>query len=274
TVQLSRADVLRTWQPSGAHCRSWWESRQSETNRFPAAVRSGPRWLVMQLRQPMMLEAMAKWLAAAPVGSPVSAVGASQPPAGAAAGGIRAARQLGTFGSSDGGGSSENQKQKSCELVGEDGPHLPSCCISCDGPNRQDLRPLRSSNASEGMIEAHYSLEAKHTHHNQKLKCSKRQGGDPADVSLSVSPSRARTDIYLGYFTGPTGTDEQSRRIHVTSHECSIWGSWLIRCSVNQSGIEYPVVETRPVLFELSTDKGSEERSQDFKAVQKSRAGK
>uniref|UniRef100_A0A1I8J958 DUF2531 family protein n=1 Tax=Macrostomum lignano TaxID=282301 RepID=A0A1I8J958_9PLAT len=57
TVQLSRADVLRTWQPSGAHCR-WWESRQSETNRFPAAVRSGPRWLVMQLRQPMMLEAV------------------------------------------------------------------------------------------------------------------------------------------------------------------------------------------------------------------------
>uniref|UniRef100_A0A1I8FQ41 DUF2531 family protein n=1 Tax=Macrostomum lignano TaxID=282301 RepID=A0A1I8FQ41_9PLAT len=53
TVQLSRADVLRTWQPSGAHCR-WWESRQSETNRFPAAVRSGPRWLVMQLRQPMI----------------------------------------------------------------------------------------------------------------------------------------------------------------------------------------------------------------------------
>uniref|UniRef100_A0A1I8G7F9 RHD domain-containing protein n=1 Tax=Macrostomum lignano TaxID=282301 RepID=A0A1I8G7F9_9PLAT len=295
---------------------------------------------------------------------------------------------------------------RSCELVGEDGPHLPSCCISCDGPIRQDLRPLRSSNASEGMIEAHYSLEAKHTHHNQKLKCSNGRAvvektlgiiGDPADVSLSVSPvwvagrrvsinftsfnsyptplhncqvnftngqfknmtpvamtqrptksllnrtvvtvttyyetvadgsvQRAairctaiiqnqfikktpkdyvtmvskpcRTDIYLGYFTGPTGTDEQSRRIHVTSHECSIWGvshscwlvdsgsgeikealdkikqdnfisihllhirdwmrakSWLIRCSVNQSGIEYPVVETRPVLFELSTDKGS-----------------
>uniref|UniRef100_A0A1I8JHR3 DUF2531 family protein n=1 Tax=Macrostomum lignano TaxID=282301 RepID=A0A1I8JHR3_9PLAT len=57
TLQLSRADVLRTWQPSGAHCR-WWESRQSETNRFPAAVRSGPRWLVMQLRQPMMLKAV------------------------------------------------------------------------------------------------------------------------------------------------------------------------------------------------------------------------
>uniref|UniRef100_A0A1I8G5U9 Ig-like domain-containing protein n=1 Tax=Macrostomum lignano TaxID=282301 RepID=A0A1I8G5U9_9PLAT len=85
TVQLSRADVLRTWQPSGAHCR-WWESRQSETNRFPAAVRSGPRWLVMQLRQPMMLEAVSvrdwdgQWLAAAPVGSPVSAVGASSLP--------------------------------------------------------------------------------------------------------------------------------------------------------------------------------------------------
>uniref|UniRef100_A0A1I8GTN4 Vitellogenin domain-containing protein n=1 Tax=Macrostomum lignano TaxID=282301 RepID=A0A1I8GTN4_9PLAT len=85
TVQLSRADVLRTWQPSGAHCR-WWESRQSETNRFPAAVRSGPRWLVMQLRQPMMLEAVSvrdwdgQWLAAAPVGSPESAVGASSLP--------------------------------------------------------------------------------------------------------------------------------------------------------------------------------------------------
>uniref|UniRef100_A0A1I8J9U8 Ig-like domain-containing protein n=1 Tax=Macrostomum lignano TaxID=282301 RepID=A0A1I8J9U8_9PLAT len=85
TVQLSRADVLRTWQPSGAHCR-WWESRQSETNRFPAAVRSGPRWLVMQMRQPMMLEAVSvrdwdgQWLAAAPVGSPVSAVGASSLP--------------------------------------------------------------------------------------------------------------------------------------------------------------------------------------------------
>uniref|UniRef100_A0A1I8GBL4 Ig-like domain-containing protein n=1 Tax=Macrostomum lignano TaxID=282301 RepID=A0A1I8GBL4_9PLAT len=85
TVQLSRADVLRTWQPSGAHCR-WWESRQSETNRFPAAVRSGPRWLVMQLRQPIMLEAVSvrdwdgQWLAAAPVGSPVSAVGASSLP--------------------------------------------------------------------------------------------------------------------------------------------------------------------------------------------------
>uniref|UniRef100_A0A1I8IAR0 Ig-like domain-containing protein n=1 Tax=Macrostomum lignano TaxID=282301 RepID=A0A1I8IAR0_9PLAT len=215
---------------------------------------------------------------------------------------------------------------RSCELVGEDGPHLPSCCISCDGPNRQDLRPLRSSNASEGMIEAHYSLEAKHTHHNQKLKCRNGRAvvektlgiiGDPADVSLSVSPvwvtghrplhtcevnftngqfknmtpvaitqrptksllnrtvvtvttyyetvagssvQRAairctaiiqnqfikktpkdyvtkvskpcRTDIYLGYFTGPTGTDEQSRRIHVTSHECSIWGvshcCWLV----------------------------------------------
>uniref|UniRef100_A0A1I8G4X5 Ig-like domain-containing protein n=1 Tax=Macrostomum lignano TaxID=282301 RepID=A0A1I8G4X5_9PLAT len=85
TVQLSRADVLRTWQPSGAHCR-WWESRQSETNRFPAAVRSGPRWLVMQLTQPMMLEAVSvrdwdgQWHAAAPVGSPVSAVGASSLP--------------------------------------------------------------------------------------------------------------------------------------------------------------------------------------------------
>uniref|UniRef100_A0A1I8J952 Ig-like domain-containing protein n=1 Tax=Macrostomum lignano TaxID=282301 RepID=A0A1I8J952_9PLAT len=85
TVQLSRADVLRTWQPSGAHCR-WWESRQSETNRFPAAVRSGPRWLVMQLRQPMMLEAVSvrdwdgQWHTAAPVGSPVSAVGASSLP--------------------------------------------------------------------------------------------------------------------------------------------------------------------------------------------------
>ncbi|PAA72488.1 hypothetical protein BOX15_Mlig007224g1 [Macrostomum lignano] len=85
TVQLSRADVLRTWQPSGAHCR-WWESRQSETNRFPAAVRSGPRWLVMQLRQPMMLEAVSlrdwdgQWHVAALVGSPVSAVGASSLP--------------------------------------------------------------------------------------------------------------------------------------------------------------------------------------------------
>uniref|UniRef100_A0A1I8JPG4 SRCR domain-containing protein n=1 Tax=Macrostomum lignano TaxID=282301 RepID=A0A1I8JPG4_9PLAT len=85
TVQLSRADVLRTWQPSGAHCR-WWESRQSETNRFPAVVRSGHQWLVMQLRQPMMLEAVSvrdwdgQWLAAAPVGSPVSAVGASSLP--------------------------------------------------------------------------------------------------------------------------------------------------------------------------------------------------
>uniref|UniRef100_A0A1I8JF16 Protein kinase domain-containing protein n=1 Tax=Macrostomum lignano TaxID=282301 RepID=A0A1I8JF16_9PLAT len=85
TVQLSRADVLRTWQPSGAHCR-WCKSRQSETNRFPAAVRSGPRWLVMQLRQPMMLKAVSvrdwggQWLAAAPVGSPVSAVGASSLP--------------------------------------------------------------------------------------------------------------------------------------------------------------------------------------------------
>ncbi|PAA74300.1 hypothetical protein BOX15_Mlig016317g1, partial [Macrostomum lignano] len=85
TVQLSRADVLRTWQPSGAHCR-WWESRQSETNRFSAAVRSGPRWLVMQLRQPMMLEAVSvqdwdgQWHTAAPVGSPVSAVGASSLP--------------------------------------------------------------------------------------------------------------------------------------------------------------------------------------------------
>ncbi|PAA64192.1 hypothetical protein BOX15_Mlig025426g1 [Macrostomum lignano] len=85
TLQLSRADVLRTWQPGGAHCR-WWESRQSETNRFPAAVRSGPRWLVMQLRQPMMLEAVSvrdwdrQWHTAAPVGSPVSAVGASSLP--------------------------------------------------------------------------------------------------------------------------------------------------------------------------------------------------
>uniref|UniRef100_A0A1I8I266 Ig-like domain-containing protein n=1 Tax=Macrostomum lignano TaxID=282301 RepID=A0A1I8I266_9PLAT len=85
TVQLSRADVLRTWQPSGAHCR-WWKSRQSETNRFPAVVRSGPRWLVMQLRQPMMLETVSvrdwdgQWLAAAPVGSSVSAVGASSLP--------------------------------------------------------------------------------------------------------------------------------------------------------------------------------------------------
>uniref|UniRef100_A0A1I8G6G7 SHR-BD domain-containing protein n=1 Tax=Macrostomum lignano TaxID=282301 RepID=A0A1I8G6G7_9PLAT len=53
---------------------------------IPAAVRSGPRWLVMQLRQPMMLEAVSvrdwdgQWLAAAPVGSPVSAVGASSLP--------------------------------------------------------------------------------------------------------------------------------------------------------------------------------------------------
>uniref|UniRef100_A0A1I8FBW6 Ig-like domain-containing protein n=1 Tax=Macrostomum lignano TaxID=282301 RepID=A0A1I8FBW6_9PLAT len=92
TVQLSRADVLRTWQPSGAHCR-WWESRQSETNRFPAAVRSGPRWLVMQLRQPMMLEAVSvrDWVctpgsssscsSASVAGSArVSAVGASSLP--------------------------------------------------------------------------------------------------------------------------------------------------------------------------------------------------
>uniref|UniRef100_A0A1I8J3S9 Secreted protein n=1 Tax=Macrostomum lignano TaxID=282301 RepID=A0A1I8J3S9_9PLAT len=41
TVQLSRADVLRTWQPSGAHCR-WWESRSVRDKPFPCccAVRA------------------------------------------------------------------------------------------------------------------------------------------------------------------------------------------------------------------------------------------
>uniref|UniRef100_A0A1I8FRG6 PLAT domain-containing protein n=1 Tax=Macrostomum lignano TaxID=282301 RepID=A0A1I8FRG6_9PLAT len=326
TVQLSRADVLRTWQPSGAHCR-WWESRGSQ-RQTDSLLLCGPGlgWLVMQLRQPMMLEAVSvrdwdgQWLRSSSVGSPVSAVGASSLPLELQLEDPWPRQLDDTFGSSDrwrqlreskaekrhleamGDGAIICFMVRSCELVGEDGPHLPSCCISCDGPIRQDLRPLRSSNASEGMIEAHYSLEAKHTHHNQKLKCSNGRAvvektlgiiGDPADVSpvavrspvwvagrrvshqfhffnsyptplhncqvnftngqfknmtpvaMTQRPTKSllnrtvvtvttyyetvadgsvqraairacRTDIYLGYFTGPTGTDEQSRRIHVT----------------------------------------------------------
>uniref|UniRef100_A0A1I8JHF2 Ig-like domain-containing protein n=1 Tax=Macrostomum lignano TaxID=282301 RepID=A0A1I8JHF2_9PLAT len=233
---LSRADVLRTWQPSGAHCR-WWESRQSETNRFPAAVRSGPRWLVMQLRQPMMLEAVSvrdwdgQWLAAAPVGSPVSAVGASsvplelqlEDPCDASWEAFNSSsrwRQLGRAYNE-----LNSQAQPAVfELRATSAMH--DATLSCFLTDR----PAERIEQTIGILFRVTSQQCSVWNVSHSCWLTQVGGGAAARIRLKMSSAQQTGFSSTHWAQLPEGQESRD---------------WLVRCSVNQSGLPYPDVEAK-----------------------------